>query len=116
MMYLLFLLAVGAGLSRIAIGVHWVEDVVIGSIIGLFSGFLGARLAWKLPRAILEPRCFWLKLLSVWGLVCIYVLLTQRLDFEENQAFQWALAVLVGATFLIFWNRAVTGSSAARVN
>ena len=113
---LLFLLAVGAGLSRIAIGVHWVEDVAIGSIIGLISGFLGARLAWKLPRAILEPRCLWLKLLSAWGLVCIYVLLTQRLDFEENQAFQWALAVLVGTTFLIFWNRAVADGSAARVN
>ena len=113
---LLFFLAVGAGLSRIAIGVHWVEDVVIGSIVGLLSGFLGARLAWKLPRTILDPRCFWLKLLSVWGLVCIYVLLTQRLDFEENQAFQWVLAGLAGATFLIFWYRAVGNRTAARVN
>lgn len=111
----LFLLAVGAGLSRIAIGVHWVEDVVIGSIVGLLSGFLGAQLAWKLPRKILKPRCFWLKMLSVWGLVCIYVLLTQRLDFKENQVFQWMLAGLVGATFLIFWFQARSDRTAAKV-
>jgi len=113
---LLFFLAVGAGLSRIAIGVHWVEDVVIGSIVGIFSGFLGARLALKLPRAILDPRCFWLKLLSAWGLVCIYVLLTQRLDFVENRAAQWVLAGLAGATFLSFWYRVLADSPAARVN
>lgn len=105
----LFFLAVGVGLSRVAIGVHWVEDVLVGSILGLLSGVLGARLAWKLPQKILEPGCFWLRLLSAWGLVCVYVLLTKKLDFKENQVLQWALAGLVGATFSIFWYRAMAG-------
>lgn len=102
---LLFPLAAAVGLSRIAIGVHWPEDVVAGAVIGLVAGAIGARLAQRLPHRFMQPQSWWLRALSCWGVLCAYMLVTQKLDFPENKPAQWVAAVLVCLTLLTFWRR-----------
>jgi len=99
----IFLLAGLIGLARIAIGVHWPEDVLVGSLMGFVAGFLGARLAGRLPHRLLQFDSPWLRLCSCWGLLCFYALLTERLDFVENRPIQWAAALLVALVLARFW-------------
>lgn len=101
----LFALALGVGLSRIAIGVHWVEDVAVGAAIGVVAGYLGALLAKRLPDGVLQVRSWWLRGLSLWGLLCIGVLLTRKLDFVANKPAQTALAALTTVILVMFWVR-----------
>lgn len=44
---ILVLLAVGVGLSRIALGVHFPGDVLAGALIGATFGGIGAHLYWR---------------------------------------------------------------------
>ena len=43
--FLLILLAVAAGLSRVAVGVHWPVDVAAGLLGGVLAVLLGVALA-----------------------------------------------------------------------
>lgn len=103
----LFPLACAVGLSRVAIGVHWPEDILAGAVIGGLAGVAGARLAQRLPDRLMKPQSWWLRGLSCWGAVCGYVLITQRLDFPQNKPAQLAAALLVGLTLIAFWRRAI---------
>lgn len=103
----LFVLAGAVGLSRIAIGVHWVEDVLVGAALGTVVGILGARIAKRLPDRLMAIDSPWLKGLSLWGLVCAGVLLAKKLDFAANKPAQVALAILAMGTFAVFWARSL---------
>lgn len=102
---LLFPLACVVGLSRVAIGVHWPEDVAVGAVIGMVAGTIGARLAQRLPNTLMQPRSWWLRGLSCWGVLCAYMLATQKLDFPENRPVQIAVAIFVCLTLIAFWRR-----------
>ena len=52
---LLILLATLAGLSRVAVGVHWPVDVAFGLFGGVAAAWIGARLAARWPRPGLDP-------------------------------------------------------------
>lgn len=107
----LFPIAAGVGFSRIAIGAHWIEDVVVGALIGSFMGAMGAYLARRVPDAWLEPRSWGLRLLAIaTGPLCIYALLTERLDFAENQIVQWFSAFGVAVSLVLFWRRSLVGA------
>lgn len=110
-MLLLFPLACGVGLARIAIGVHWPEDVLMGAVIGLVAGAAGAGLAQRLPGRLMRPQSWWLRGLSCWGVLCAYALITQKLDFPENKPVQLAAAVLVCLTLLLFWRNSFQQAS-----
>ena len=98
----LFIIASFAGISRNALGAHWLTDVLAGCAIGIWSGMLGAILAGLIPDAQLAPNKIGSRLLALGGLATIYVLLTQTLDSELNQSLQYACAALISITLALF--------------
>ncbi len=97
-----FIIASFAGISRNALGAHWLTDVLAGCAIGIWSGMLGAILAGLIPDAQLAPNKIGSRLLALGGLATIYVLLTQTLDSELNQSLQYACAALISITLALF--------------
>ncbi len=85
-------------------------DVVIvgggysGMSIGLFSGMLGATLAQRIPVNLLLAQAWPLRAASAGATLCIYILLTERLDFDETRPFQY-LAAAVAALGLTWFVR-----------
>ena len=98
----IFIIASFAGISRNALGAHWLTDVLAGCAIGIWSGMLGAILAGLIPEAQLAPNKMGSRLLALGGLATIYVLLTQTLDSELNQSLQYACAALISITLALF--------------
>ncbi len=98
----LFVLAAGAGLSRIAVGAHWPGDVAVGASLGLLSGMLGQWLLVRLKPKHLLPTAWSLRLVALLLLAAVYYLLAEELDFEENHLMQGVLAVLAIASLVAF--------------
>jgi membrane-associated phospholipid phosphatase len=109
----LLLLAGGAGLSRIAVGAHWPGDVAVGISLGLLAGLLGNVLLAKVPVRCFAPRHWSLRLLALLVLGAVYVLLTEELDFAENQPIQWLLAAVGLVSVLAFARRSASALKAA---
>jgi membrane-associated phospholipid phosphatase len=103
----LFVLVTLAGLARVAVGAHWPADVFAGASIGLFSGMLGATLAQRLPAHLLTPQAWPLRVASVGAALCIYVLLADRLDFDETRPFQYLAAAVASVGLLWFLRQTV---------
>jgi membrane-associated phospholipid phosphatase len=91
----LWLLAAGTGLSRIAVGAHWLGDVAVGASLGLLSGLLGNVLLACLPPRHCRPTGWSLRAVAVLLAVTVYHLLTEELDFAENLPLQYLLAGVV---------------------
>lgn len=95
----IFSLAIAVGISRMAVGAHWPEDVLIGASLGTLCGISGAWLASKIKPAKLEfgQWPFWLSLVG--SIVCAYILLNTKLDYHLNKPFQYILL----ATIILTW-------------
>jgi membrane-associated phospholipid phosphatase len=98
----IFIIASLAGVSRNALGAHWLTDVLAGCAIGLWSGMLGAVLTQFIPDAQLAPNKLGPRALALGGLVTIYALFTQTLDSELNQSLQYACVALISITLTLF--------------
>jgi len=98
----LWLLAVGAGLSRIAVGAHWPGDVAVGAALGVLCGMLGHVLLVRMSPKHLQPTAWSLRLVAVLLCLALYHLLADELDFAENQPFKYALALVVVGSLIAF--------------
>ena len=98
----LFILAALAGLARVAVGAHWPADVLAGMSVGLFSGMLGVSLVQRIPAHLLVPQAWPLRLASVGAALCVYVLLTDRLDFDQSRPFQYVAATVAVIGLVLF--------------
>jgi membrane-associated phospholipid phosphatase len=109
----LLLLAAGTGLSRIAVGAHWPGDVAVGISLGLLAGLLGNVLLATVPVRWCEPTHLALRLLALVVLSGVYFLVTDELDFAENQPVQVLLAGVGLVSVLAFARRSASALKAS---
>lgn len=103
----LFVLATLAGLARVAVGAHWPADVFAGMSIGLFSGLLGATLSQHIPTRFVAPQAWPLRTASIGAALCIYMLLADRLDFDESRPFQYLAAAVATIGLVLFLRQTI---------
>lgn len=102
---LLFFLAALVGLSRSAVGAHWLTDVLGGAGVGIWCGMLGALLANQFSENQLGPKKIWSHIIALGGVVAMYAHLTQMMDLELNLPLQY-LSIAIVAFTLIFYVKA----------
>ena len=101
----LFLLATLVGLSRSAVGAHWLTDVLGGAGVGIWCGMLGALAANQFPVNQLRPRKIWSHLIALGGVIAMYAHLTQIMDLDLNLPLQY-LSIAIVAFTLVFYIKA----------
>lgn len=98
----LFGLALGVGLSRVAVGAHWPADVSVGAALGIFSGLLGAYLSGKFKENHLQAGSWLVRAVALIGVYSLYVLVTDEMGFVQNLPYQYALAVFLALNLAAF--------------
>ena len=101
-MLLIFVFAGLIGLSRSAVGAHWLTDILAGAGVGMWCGMMGAILGEFISDAQLSPTKIWPRLIAIAGALSIYVHLTQILDLELNLPLQYASIAVISLTLVFF--------------
>jgi membrane-associated phospholipid phosphatase len=99
---LIFVFACLIGLSRSAVGAHWLTDVFAGAGVGMWCGLIGAVLGQRISDAQLAPTRIWPRLIAIAGALSIYVHLTQIMDLELNLPLQYASITIIVLTLIFF--------------
>jgi hypothetical protein len=68
---------------------------------------LGASLAQHIPNRLLAPQAWPLRAASAGAALCIYILLNDRLDFDETRPFQYMAATVAAIGLLVFLRQTV---------
>ena len=103
----LFVIAVMAGLARIAVGAHWPADVMAGAAVGIFGGLVGVHVCRNIPQKLLIPQSWLMRILAAGSALCIYVLVTSEIDFPQAKPFQWVAAIVGALSLLAFAKQTV---------
>lgn len=98
----LFLVALGVGLSRMAVGAHWPADVAVGAALGILSGLTGAWLCSKIKPVHLQPQSWLVRAVALFGAYCVYVLVNDKMGFAQNLPYQYVLAAFLTVTLAAF--------------
>jgi membrane-associated phospholipid phosphatase len=109
----ILLLALGTGLSRIAVGAHWPGDVAVGISLGLLSGLLGNVLLETVPLRWFTAGHVAMRIVAALVACAVYVLVTEELDFAENRPAQWLLAAVAATSLLAFAMRSARSLKAS---
>ena len=99
---LLFVIAALVGLSRNAVGAHWLTDVLGGAGLGIWCGMIGALLANHFPESQLGPKKIWAHLIALGGVVATYSHLTQQMDLDLNQPLQYGSIAIIVITLALY--------------
>jgi hypothetical protein len=87
--------------------------VAVGICLGLLAGLLGNVLLASVPVRCFEAGHWTLRLQALLVLGAVYFLLTEELDFAENQPLQWLLAGVAGLSVLVFARRSASALKAS---
>jgi membrane-associated phospholipid phosphatase len=99
----LWLLALGTGLSRVAVGAHWPGDVAVGASLGLLAGLLGHLLLQRMAlHKHSQPQAWSLRAVALLLVLAVYHLGWTELDFPENLPLQYLLALVVVGSLVVF--------------
>lgn len=90
--------AILVGISRVACGVHWPIDVVVGAALGLFSAWIGIRLSDYLKLGLNTYTA-----LSTLLVASAYMLISYDGGFETTAYFAQVLGVAALAYWLLCW-------------
>jgi membrane-associated phospholipid phosphatase len=101
-MLLIFVLACLIGLSRSAVGAHWLTDIFAGAGVGMWCGLLGALLGQHISDNQLAPNKIWPRLIAIVGAFSIYLHFTQMMDLELNLPLQYVSIAIIGLTLIFF--------------
>jgi membrane-associated phospholipid phosphatase len=98
----LFIIATLVGLSRSAVGAHWLTDVLGGAGVGIWCGMFGALLANQFSENQLGPKKIWSHIIALGGVVAMYAHLTQTMDLELNLPLQYLSIAIVACTLTFY--------------
>lgn len=101
-MLLIFVFATLIGLSRNAIGAHWLTDILAGAGVGMWCGLIGAMLGQHVSESKLQPKSLWPRVIAIAGALSIYIHLTQIMDHELNLPLQFASIAIILVTLVLF--------------
>ena len=96
--WILFLIAMGTGLARVAVGAHWPADVFAGACVGILSGLIGASVCNRMPDTSFDrkSRLHWIFMIG--ALVDAYMLSSTVLDFTTNHPYQMIGMIVLAIT------------------
>ena len=88
--------------------------MAVGISLGILSGLLGHQLWMRLNERHFAPTAWSLRVVATLVALAVYHLLTEPLDFAENQPTQYGLALLAVGSLLAFVRQNLRGRIQAK--